>query len=314
MANFRKPAGADDAGFDADRSMQVIPVGRIARLYLIAGDGMEVAIDDTSIASVTIDPSDNPRAHSNSALTGWEKTQSIRELRVRGLTLGSTQLHGTLNGNEWANPVNIVVVNDPEARRVGGAATVSPDIQQTIATSTLRDAVLLVAEDQMNSAVSRGDGFGVYDVDPSYDWCGAFAHWCWKLAAAIQGVDSPFGTNNDKLLSPQKAISWAMRDDTPAQLLRYHGYDPFRGGDAVQEYREIGYNGYDLERGDVVLLRKGTANGWKHVCMVYSWDGTNLTTMDGNQGWPRSIKTVSREINEKLSDVSYTLVFVHPIF
>jgi hypothetical protein len=170
----------------------------------------------------------------------------------------------------------------------------------------------MVAEDEMNSAVSLTTGFGVYDVDPSYDWCGAFAHSCWKLADAIKRVDSPFGTENDKLLSPQKAISWAMRDDSPSQLLRYQGYNPFLGGSVLQEYRDIGYNGYNLERGDIVLLRKGQANGWKHVCMVYSWDGASLTTIDGNQGWPRSIKTVPRDINEKLSDGSYSLVFVHP--
>ena len=104
-----------------------------------------------------------------------------------------------------------------------------------------------------------------------------------------------------------------MREDTPGQILRYHGGDPFKGGKHVQELREFGFNGCELERGDIVLVRKGNNNGWKHVCLVDSTDGTTLTTMDGNQGLPQSIKRVNRVQDAKLGDGSYAYVFVHAL-
>jgi len=82
-------------------------------------------------------------------------------------------------------------------------------------------------------------------------------------------------------------------------------------GKGTQEYREIGWNGCGLERGDIVLLRVGNAGGWKHVCMVNEVNGSQIQTMDGNQGTNQSIKKVNRPLNEKLSDGSFKLVFVH---
>jgi hypothetical protein len=79
------------------------------------------------------------------------------------------------------------------------------------------------------------------------------------------------------------------------QLLRYQGGNPMTGK-GTQEYREIGYNGYFLERGDIVLLREGSASGWKHVCMINSANGSQLQTMDGNQGKGQSIKLVKRSL------------------
>ena len=46
------------------------------------------------------------------------------------------------------------------------------------------------------------------------DGCGALLTGCWSQAAAIQHVFNPFGADSNVLLSPQKAIDRAMRDDT----------------------------------------------------------------------------------------------------
>lgn len=84
---------------------------------------------------------------------------------------------------------------------------------------------------------------------------------------------------------------------------RYAGGDEFKGGKAVQEYREIGYNGYQLERGDIVLLHK------KHVCLAYDTDGSSVMTMNGNQGNGNCIKLVKRSIDDVVN--GRKLYFIH---
>ena len=150
----------------------------------------------------------------------------------------------------------------------------------------------------------------MYHSNKAYNWCGAFAHWCWSQATAIRGEGNPFGGDSEVLLSPQKAIHWAMRSDTPAVLLRYKGIDPMTGK-GTQEYREIGAQGHQLERGDIMLLRDGNAGGWKHVSLVNSVSGTAVQTLDGNQGAGQSIKLVNRSLTDILPDKSPKLVFVH---
>jgi len=311
MAHFQKIPGIDGAGYDSKRYLQVVPVGRTTRVYLVAGQDLSVEMDDEKVATC-VDKGVNKKAQNSPGLSDWEKQQSLRELVVKGVSAGETKLRAKLNGGDWSSPLSIVVVDNLDSRRAGASvANVSKHLHDEIRDKSLREAVLIVAEDQMNSAVARTDGFGRYHANASYDWCGAFAHWCWKMAASIKGVANPFGDNSDKLLSPQKAISWAMKDATPAQLLRYKGHDPFLGGKAVQEFRDFGYNGYELEKADIVLVRKGSAGGWKHVCMVHSYSGAKLQTIDGNQGVPQSIKIRDRDATEKLADASYALVYVH---
>src|SRR4029079_2832259 len=91
---------------------------------------------------------------------------------------------------------------------------------------TLREAVVRVAEDQLNSKIGRaGGGFGRY-ADASYDWCGAFCYYCWSVACRVHGKPNPFGDKYNSLLSCQKAISYAMQTGC-ATVLRYRGGDPF---------------------------------------------------------------------------------------
>jgi hypothetical protein len=312
VANFHKRPGVDEAGYDASQSLQVIPTGRTSRVYLVAGDGLDIHVEDEGIATATMSGGDMRGAHRDNTLSDWENHQTIREVKIKGVSPGQTKLWATFDGAQFTEPLTIDVVADRDSRRVGDSpATVSADARLAIQTASLRDAVLIVAEDQMNSAISRTSGFGRYDI-PEYDWCGTFAFFCWRMAAEIKGVPNPFGSDKNVLRSPQKAIHWAMQPTTPGVLLRYKGGDPMTGK-GTQDYIEIGEGGFDLQPADIVLLRVGNSNGWKHVCMVYEYDGA-LTTIDGNQGLPRSIKIVGsskRDINLKLPDHSYSLVFLH---
>ena len=309
MAHLRKPSSDDASGFDSSRNLQILPVAKRTRFYLVAGADLDVFVDDESCAELAGGGGDDAKAHGDRALSGWEKSQVIRTLTVTGKSPGSTVLHAKLNGNDWIAPLTIRVMTDASCRQVGRAvAQVTPELRVEIQGLELREAVMRVAEDQMNSAISQTSGFGVYDMDATLDWCGGFAYWCWNQACAIQGQENPFGSSSTVLWSPQRAIHWAMQETTPAQLLRYKGISPM-DGKGRQEYREIGWNGYELRRGDVVLLREGHAAGWKHVCMVHSVDGRSIVTIDGNQGLP-SIKLVNRSLDDKLPDGSPKLVFV----
>jgi hypothetical protein len=309
VAHLRKPGTGDLAGFDSTRNLQILAINQRTNFYLVAGADLNVFTDDDSCAAVVAGKSDAAAIKKDGTLSAWEKSQEIRPLSVVGKSLGSTTLRAQLDGRDWIAPLTIRVLNDKTCRQVGKAtAQVTPELRSEIQSLSLRDAVIRVAEDQMHSAISQSRGFGVYDMDASLDWCGGFAYWCWNQACAIQGVENPFGSSNTVLWSPQRAIHWAMQDTTPAQLLRYKGISPM-DGKGRQDYREIGWNGYELRRGDVVLLRDGHAAGWKHVCMVHSVDGRAIVTIDGNQGLP-SIKLVNRSLDDKLPDGSAKLVFV----
>jgi hypothetical protein len=312
MSNLRKLGSWDVAGYDAARNLQILPTGQRTTFYLVAGAGLDVDIDDPDCVSLTTGDSDDKSAHKSRELTDWEKEQVIRKIVLTGKSVGDTKLHARLDGADWIEPMTISVVSDQNWRQVGKAAgEATSDMRQELQQLPLRTAGLRVAEDQLHSAVSsRSDGFGIYHANSSYDWCGAFAHWCWSQAAAIKNVPNPFGGNSDVLLSPQKAINWAMRDDTAGQLLRYNGLNPMTGK-GLQEYREIGWNGNQLEPADIVLLREGVAAGWKHVCMVYRVGNPDIQTIDGNQGKFQSIKVVNRSLDDTLPDGSPKLVFVH---
>jgi hypothetical protein len=309
VPHLQKPGYSDPSGFDSSRNLQVLPITKRTQFYLIAGAGLNVFLDDDTCAQLVVGDGDDAAAHRDGSLSGWEKGQHIRKLTVIGTGLGSTTLRAQRDGRDWIAPLTVRVIQDPSCRQVGKAkAQVTPELRAEIQGLSLRDAVMRVAEDQMNSAISRTSGFGVYDMDAKMDWCGGFAYWCWNQACAILGTENPFGGESSVLWSPQRAIHWAMQDTTPAQLLRYKGVSPMDGRGS-QEYRELGWNGYSLKRGDIVLLREGHAAGWKHVCMVHSTEGQNVETIDGNQGLP-SIKLVGRSLDTKLPDGSPKLVFV----
>jgi hypothetical protein len=313
MSNLKKVG--NQTGYDASAGLQIVPLNGQTVFYLVAGEGLDVSVDDPSIATVTADTGDNKSIHSSSQLSAWEKEQVIRKLVIKGKAAGSTRLHAKQGSSDWVSPLTIRVVRNQESRQVGkGMGEVTPELQIELSKLSLRDAVIRIAEDQMHSAIAtQSDGFGVYNVPKEYNWCGAFAFWCWQQAAAIKKVDCPFGKNNDVLLSPQKAIHWAMQSSTPGLLLRYAGPDPMAHSKDQQAFIDItGANGRALHTADIVLVRSGSAQGWKHVSMVRQVNGVvSIQSIDGNQGKFQSIKTVNRDLTSKLPDGSYSLVFVH---
>ena len=307
MANLHKPEN-DPSGYDADRNLQVMSIKKRTKFYLVAGAGLDVFTDDEDIAVASTDESDSARAHKDHTLSDWEKHQFIRVITLDAKSVGTTLLHATLKDIDFIAPLTIRVIGDATCRQVGKAtAQVTPELKREIQGMSLRDAVIRVAEDQMHSTVAQTSGAGIY-MDTGMDWCGGFAYWCWDQACAIRGEENPFGGSNTVLWSPQRAIHWGMQDTTPAQLLRYKGESPM-DGTGKQEYREIGWNGIYLKPADIVLLRAGTASGWKHVCMVHKVNGRALETIDGNQGTP-SIKLVQRSLDQRVGDKSYQLVFL----
>jgi hypothetical protein len=308
MANLHKP-NSDRTGYDANRYLQLLSVNKRTKFHLVSGAGLDVFTDDEDIAVASTGATDDAASHRDSSLSEWEKNQVIRLITLAGKSPGTTQMRATLDGKDWIEPLTVRVIEDATCRQVGKAkAQVTPELREEIQGLDLRDAVIRVAEDQMNSAIAQTSGFGVYNMASNLNWCGGFAYWCWEQACAIRGEENPFGGSNTVLWSPQRAIDWGMQDTTPVQILRYSGVSPMNGK-GHQEYREIGWNGYELKRADIVLLRAGTASGWKHVCMVHDVNGRDLETIDGNQGLP-SIKVVQRSLDQKVGDGSYQLVFL----
>ena len=310
MTHLRKPGHADQAGWDAGRNLQILPVTKRTTFYLIAGAGLTVSTDDENCAVVQAGDSDDARAHKDSELSAWEASQVIRRLTVVGKSTGSTLLRARLDGRDYIAPLTVLVTTNPDARQVGkSCGEVTSELRAELQSLPLRDAVMRVAEDQMHSAVSGTSGFGVYNMTSDLDWCGGFAFWCWEQACTIKGEPNPFGGSNKVLWSPQRALHWAIQESTPGQILRWAGSSPM-DGKGKQEYREIGWNNYALQPADIVLLRKQSAGGWKHVCMVHSTTGQTVETIDGNQGAPRSIKIVQRSLDSKTPDGACELVFI----
>jgi hypothetical protein len=204
MAHFRKIG--DRTGYDEDRALQILPVTQQTTFYLVAGADLDVSVDDDSVVGLKAGDTDDKAAHRSAELTAWEKDNILRKVVVKANSNeGETALHAKLDGADFAQSVTLRVVADQNWRRVGKATgECQPELRAELQLLPLRDAVLRVAEDQLHSSVcTRSNGFGVYNIDKSYDWCGAFAYWCWNQAAAIKNLDNPFGPKSSVLWSPQ---------------------------------------------------------------------------------------------------------------
>jgi hypothetical protein len=322
MARFASVNLTRSTGFDEERGLLVMQAGKKAELYLVAGENLNVYTEDPDLVSISSQDKDVAAAHKSTEVTPGEKGQTIRLVTLKaGNRQGTTELRAGTGGVGWAGPVDIRVVQGADRRQVGRAiGEVTPELREELAQLTLREAVTRIAEDQMNSAVCLGNGFGKYMVatiaGKAADWCGGFAYWCWQQAAAIKGVENPFGDNNEVLWSPQRAIGWAMQNPDKAVVLRYKGGNPgpspFQG---KQEWHDIGWNGYSLERADIVMVRAVSTgpkdDGWRHVTQI-DWVGESvLHTIDGNQGNGRCIKRRTYNTNKKLTNGQYQLAFLH---
>ena len=323
MSTIRTLPGINDVGFDPRNNLLVVPVRKTASVYLVDTSvlGTDVEVDDESVAKVAEDDL-TKRQVSNQRFTKDERAHPLSRVSIKGLRVGTTTLRAQRSvGSDNFIPITVQVVEDADARQAGEKGIVTPELREELLGLSLRQAVLRVAEDQMYSAIGRrGGGFGKY-ADKSYDWCGAFAWYCWNVACKVHGKTNPFGEKYNSLLSCQKAISWALQTDS-CTILRYKGYDPFGNsfttgkslGKAAerQEYIEISPQN-PVMPADIAILRTGTPSDWKHVCLVWQTPtGDILESIDGNMGYP-CIKRQSRPWMNKMvnNGKDHAVIFLH---
>ncbi len=318
MANLVKFPN-DSAGFDRSRNLHVMPTNRTTTFYLVAGQNLTVMSSDDSIFTVSAQAGDDQGAHKMAGLSAWERSQHIRKIVVKsGNATGSARLLARdAAQNNQILPLDVFVVRDGNARRVTDSMGVEPTLKRELEQLSLRQAVLRIAEDQLFSNVkTNAQGCSLYHLNPKYGglWCGAFAFWCWEQAALIKKVPNPFDTQ-EALLSPQKVIHWGMRDDTAGQLLQYGGPNPMTMKGPPQALREIGYEGFQVEPGDIACWRVGHAMGFKHVSFVKEVNGRSFVDFNGNAfdaGSGAVMAVVSHDdMKTKLTDGSYKCFFLH---
>jgi hypothetical protein len=321
MAFIRAIPGGKDNAYDERNNLLVVPVGQSSALHMIdtSSGGTVLAIDDESIASLA-ERNDSANQAKNKQLTDNDRRHPIFRLNIKGLRAGRTTLRAKrIVGSDGMTPLTIQVVTDPAARQSGNRGAITPEFRAELQSLTLREAVLRVAEDQMNSKLGRNaGGFGEY-ADKSYDWCGAFCYYCWKVACAAKGESNPFGESVASLLSCQKAVSWAMQTQS-CRILRYQGGDPYGGAfnttvslgkpTKTQEFIDIS-PANPVEPGDIAILRKPSGE-WQHVCMVWETPtGETLETIDGNQDNPciaRRTRSMTARVNQGRD---FALIFLH---
>jgi len=329
MAGLRAAAGTG-LGFNPEKNRLLVPANKHSDLILVAGKDLVVTVDDEKIAKW--DAFQPVQWMKDGALSPWEKTQNTRGLRISGKSIGSTVLHAkTPDGFDFVAPLTINVIPDPEFRN-GNEKVVSDPLGAEMRAAKFRDALVMLARDQMFSAIGRSPhgGSGRYGLKPGDEWCGAFVHWVYMRTAATLAVANPFGNQVGTLASPQKAIGWALHNPALATIIRYQGADPYGWSwDAApkadktaltQDFIDISANN-PVQTGDVALHRD--EKGWRHVCMVVDPPGVgkdDFTTIDGNQTGAYRPEGASQECigmnshnaSDKLPDgKSYKWVFLH---
>ncbi len=307
-------------GWNPQSNELVIPANSVVKLYLIAGADLSVK-SDGNLLSIVTGQNDDKDAHKKTGLNAWEKSQNIRMVTIRtGGAVGSCKLTAVDDqGHDWLKPASVYVVNDMYGRRVGTNGTIEENMRRDLNQLSLRQAVIRIARDQISSRVkSNAEGRVLYNLPSNYNglWCGAFAYWCWEQAAKAKGANNPFGNSNESLLSPLKAIDWAMQLDTPVQLLQYGGFNPLTMK-AQQPLRENGWSGNFVSPGDIALWRDTHATDFKHVSIVASVNGDQFTDVNGNAydaGSGSALAEISHDnMKKKLSDRSYKCFFAHVV-
>lgn len=313
----------NSGGFDKDRNLFVMPLNTTDFFYLIAGQDLKVDVTEDAVNKKILDYSpeagDEKSAHGKAGLSEWENSQNIRKITIKS---GSKPGHVKLlardsDSRDQIAPLDIFVVEDTDARRVADSGKVEESLKIELEQLSLRQAVLRIAADQITSRVKTNkQGIELYKLPKGETlWCGAFAHWCWQQAALIKKAPNPFGSNNNSLLSPQKAIDYGMNPATPTQLLQYKGPNPMTMRGDPQELREIGWEGNYVEPGDIALWRETHAMGFKHVSFVETVNGKTFTDLNGNAydaGSGSALARISHDdINRRLPDGSYKCFFLH---
>jgi hypothetical protein len=309
----------ESGGFDGPRNQFVMPQNDTSYLYLVAGQGLAVDVEPKNIVEVAAGSGDEKSAHGKAGLSEWENNQNIRKIILKSKSeTGHVKLFAKDSGGfDLIKPLDVYVVDDKDARRVGEKGKIEPEMKVELEQLKLREVVLRIAYDQISSRVkSNAQGISLYHLPKGETlWCGAFAYWCWEQAALVKHVDNPFGSSQDALLSPQKAIHYAMTNPTKGVLLQYKGPNPMTMKGEPQELREIGWMGNNVEPGDIALWRATHAMDFKHVSFVESVDGKTFVDINGNAydaGSGSALARISHDdINRKLPDGSYKCFFLH---
>ncbi len=312
-----------DGGYDPIRNTVTVAPSATCSLYLVAGSGIDVRIDNTAAATCA-NADATPWERKNAKVLPWDAKESIKRLDIVGRTVGRrATLTFRVGEREVLDPLRVVVVDNLDGRQLTGKGVVPEELRQEIAQLSLREAVLRVAEDQMHSVIGRtaNAGFGRYGIDKKYDWCGAFAWWCWEQACALKGEKNPFGTNVDHLLSPQKAITYGMKNPGRLDVVRYKGgalYAEWSKADAkLSIAQELTLPKRPVDLADICLYRN--EGNWRHVCLMNTplgGDYDDFTTMDGNQGAPcikRNFRNAGKRVQFALTrrqEWSYVFVAV----
>jgi hypothetical protein len=287
-------------GFDAQRTLQVLQIGKKTSIYLSDGADANVQVSNASADQgrtiVSLEEVDEAK------LARHEKAANLRKFILTGSDLGATRITAD---SPLTTPLQVIVSKDPNGREFDGSNNVvPPQVLLPLKAFGLRGAALRIAEDQLVSSIGRtsGKGAGMYmkgsNEDGSlYDWCGGFAQWCYQTAAQLIGETNPFGDTAWALASPERAISWALAHPSLATVIRYKGVNPM-GADGKlygmkgtrpesqdqlvdMEVADHG-NPANITEGDICLTRKPDGS-WQHVSTVYNVAGSStFDTMNGN--------------------------------
>lgn len=329
MAHIRSIPG-QDFGFDGSNNTQVIPLSGIVTVLLIAGGDTKVSIDDENKVELvggaqTTDVKDAKMPW----LTEWEQ-QYVQRITMRGRAAGQTLLRARLaDGRDWILPLRLVVRPNNLFSQTDGRTVIGAALVDDIKGMSLHDAAVRIAQDQLHSKqrTMGGDGYGAVGGE---DWCGIFAIWCWEQAAKALSKTNPFG-DKDHLKSPQKAINWALVNTnfrvfnvTVATSIGGYAKPPSATVKLLEPSEAT-----PVLPGDIMIERHRTPKDkdgkdrnfftqWKHVAIVTSKitapSGT-FTTIEGNQGFPETIKAYEHDLSEKITygttgDVKSRFAFV----
>ena len=103
MSNLRKLGSWDIAGYDQARNLQILPISQQTTFHLIAGDGLDVGVDDPQYVSVAAGDTDDKSAHKSAQLTALSPAHSgsgpgcMLKLPI----VGAARTSGQMTYNEW---------------------------------------------------------------------------------------------------------------------------------------------------------------------------------------------------------------------
>lgn len=311
MPHFRELVYTGTAGgLDYEQSLLVMNTSSIKKLLLVAGNGVtavEIDPKEPEIAEIQLGGADPSLNKNELLLTGWEKQNQLQILTVKTKNKTGKGLIKTYDAEKkyLTKPLELRVIQDPDWRQCGERSH-NPEFAEELKGMSLRNAVIRIAEDQMNSRIGRTGhaGFGRYtdykigkdkdgrdslnkkDGSP-VNYCGAFAFWCWKRAFELTGNPALFGVDENIWLSPIKTISWALRNPLKTDLINCEDGDYGLSNQNDEQSKPnasafIRADANNVDIGDICLIR-GEDGNWKHVCMVYKPpEGGTFTTIDGN--------------------------------